>query len=88
MLDQKTRDKISVLGSKYMKELSKYVDPKNLPASMGGENPKEVFDAVGPWTNYVKAAYEQKSYFPDGVVQGDPFKEPARAAKGYVADQG
>jgi hypothetical protein len=32
-LDEKTRKKISVLGSKYMKELSKYIDPANLPKS-------------------------------------------------------
>jgi hypothetical protein len=80
-LDEKTRKKITVLGSKYMKELSKYVDPANLPKSMGGENSKEVYQANGPWTEYVAKCNEEKTYFADGVVQGDPWKEDARKAK-------
>ena len=62
-----------------MKEISKYVDPSQLPKSLGGENPKEVWDACGPWTNYVAVCNEAKDYFADGVRQGDPWKEPARA---------
>jgi len=83
MLDQKTRDKICVLGSKFMKEITKYVDPDNLPKSIGGNNPNEIYDAVGPWTDYVKKCKEQMNYFPDGVIQGDPWKEEARKAAGY-----
>jgi len=36
-IDEKTRKKISILGSKYQKELFKYVDPENVPSDMGGD---------------------------------------------------
>ncbi len=48
---------------------------------MGGENSKEVYQANGPWTEYVAKCNEGKTYFADGVVQGDPWKEDARKAK-------
>jgi len=80
MIDQKTRDKISVLGSKFLKDVTKYIDPDNLPKSLGGNNPKEVNESVGPWTEYAAKCIKEKNYFADGVVQGDPWKEPARAA--------
>lgn len=81
MLDSKTRDKISVMGGKYLKEISKYVDPDNLPKSLGGNCEKEVFESIGPWKEYMELCVKEKSYFPDGVVQGDPYKEPARKLK-------
>ena len=80
MLDEKTRDKIDVLGSNYLKQLTKYIDPDNLPKSLGGNNSKEVNESIGPWTEYVAKCTAEKNYFADGVVQGDPWKEPARAA--------
>lgn len=80
MLDSKTRDKISVLGGKFMKEISKYVDPANLPKSLGGTCEKEIHEGGGPWKEYMAECTAKKNYFPDGVVQGDPWKEPARAA--------
>jgi len=38
-------------------------------------------ERVCPWAEYEKECYEKKTYFPDGVVQGDPWKEPARRAR-------
>jgi len=81
MLDSKTRDKIKVLGSKFLKEITTYVDLDQLPKSMGGTNPKEVYETDGPWSAYAQECIKQKTYFADGVVQGDPFKETARKAK-------
>jgi len=87
MLDQKTRDKISVLGTKFYKELTKYVSPENIPETMGGECKKDLFDAPGPWTSYTKSCYKEGTYFADGVKQGDPWKEPARKEIGYNAEE-
>lgn len=81
MINKKTRDKISVLGSKYMKEVNKFVDMDNLPKSMGGNNPKEIYETAGPWSAYTAECINKKTYFADGIVQGDPWKEPARKAK-------
>jgi hypothetical protein len=36
-IDEKTRKKISILGSSYTKDLFKHVDPSNVPAEIGGE---------------------------------------------------
>ena len=35
-IDEKTRKKISILGSKYQKDLFKHVDPDNVPSELGG----------------------------------------------------
>ena len=35
-IDEKTRDKISIVGSKFQKDLFKYVDPSNVPEFLGG----------------------------------------------------
>jgi hypothetical protein len=77
-LDEKTKKKISVLGSSYMKEITKYVDPSQIPESLGGSNPNPISEPCGPWTEYLAKCTAEKNLFADGVVQGDPWKEPAR----------
>eukprot|EP00744_Colponema_vietnamica_P003240 GILI01004994.1.p1 GENE.GILI01004994.1~~GILI01004994.1.p1 ORF type:complete len:394 (+),score=133.14 GILI01004994.1:161-1342(+) len=39
-MDERTRDKVVVLGSDYQEEVAKYIDPKNLPSFAGGTNDK------------------------------------------------
>ena len=36
-IDEKTRKKIKIMGSKYKKTLNAAVDPANLPVWLGGE---------------------------------------------------
>lgn len=58
LIDAKTKKKISILGSGYKKELFKYVDPENVPASLGGEcecpeGTGGCFHSdVGPWNEH------------------------------------
>lgn len=35
-IDEKTTEKIKILGSSYKKELLQYIDPENLPAFLQG----------------------------------------------------
>jgi len=56
MLDEKTRGKIKILGSKYEKELFEVVDPANLPDFLGGKVPESQYGeslniASGPWAD-------------------------------------
>lgn len=52
-LDEKTKNKITILGSSYKEELLKFVDPENLPDFLGGKSVCESTDAlflnIGPW---------------------------------------
>ena len=54
-LDQKTRNKIQILGNKYQDQLLKYVDKENLPDFFGGTchcTGGCLFDNAGPWKEY------------------------------------
>ena len=57
-IDAKTKNKISMLGSSYKKELDKYVDPQNVPAEIGGECTCKhhekgwFFSDIGPWNEF------------------------------------
>lgn len=53
-LDEKTRNKIKILGSKYEKDLFEVVDPENLPDFLGGKIPASEYgenldNEQGPW---------------------------------------
>ena len=80
-LDEKTNKKIKVLGDKFEKDLHKVVDPNQLPEFLGGTCKESLFERECPWKAYEDQCYEKKTYFPDGVIQGDPWKEPARNAQ-------
>ena len=56
-LDEKTRKKITIKGSKYEKDLLELVDPENLPDFLGGTCKCEIYGGcmkggVGPWNDY------------------------------------
>lgn len=56
-LDERTRQKIKILGGKYQKELLEIVDPANLPDFLGGTcTCKEfggcMYSNAGPWNDY------------------------------------
>jgi len=56
LLDEETRDKIHILGSKYQKELLKYVNEEDLPDFLGGKTTSEDFGEnftveQGPWVH-------------------------------------
>jgi len=53
-IDEKTRNKIKILGSKYEKELFEVIDPQNLPDFLGGKVPATEYgtnldNEQGPW---------------------------------------
>jgi len=80
-LDEKTNKKIKILGDKFEKDLHKVVDPAQLPEFLGGTCKDSLMERKCPWFDYEQQCYEQKTYFPDGIVQGDPWKETARKQK-------
>jgi len=56
-IDEKTRKKIHILGTKYHKELNELVDPANLPSFLGGTCTCDkyggcMFSDIGPWNDY------------------------------------
>jgi len=53
-IDEKTRNKIKILGSKYEKEIQAVIDPENLPDFLGGKVPVSEYgqdfqNEQGPW---------------------------------------
>lgn len=55
-MDEKTKKKITTLGSDYKKKLLEFIDEENLPVLLGGKSifdPNEnVNEYEGPWNNY------------------------------------
>jgi len=49
MLDPRTQAKIHVCPSDYMPELTRWVDPENIPSYLGGKSQGSLLDDVGPW---------------------------------------
>ena len=46
-LDEKTRQKIQIVGGKTLKELSKYVDEENIPDFLGGSCTRKLEEDYG-----------------------------------------
>ena len=48
-LDERTRKKISIQGSGYLTYLRQYVDDDQIPDFLGGSNPAQLEEDMGPW---------------------------------------
>jgi hypothetical protein len=51
MLDPRTQAKIEVCPQDYMKVLTKWVEPENIPSYLGGKSQASLLDDVGPWND-------------------------------------
>ena len=51
-LDEKTRQKIQIVGGKPLKELLKHIEEDQIPDFLGGKNTQRLEDDYGPWKEY------------------------------------
>lgn len=51
-LDEKTREKIQIVGGGYTKKLLQYVDEDQLVDFLGGKNTSKIEDDIGPWIDF------------------------------------
>lgn len=51
LLQPRTVNKVTLLGTKYMDELLKYVDAESIPEYMGGKCRNTLLDDPGPWND-------------------------------------
>lgn len=51
-LDEKTRQKIQIVGGSYQKKLLEFIDEEQLAEFLGGKNPAKLEDDIGPWSDY------------------------------------
>lgn len=51
LLQPRTVNKITLLGTKYMDELAQRVDIQNIPSYLGGQCKNTLLDDVGPWSD-------------------------------------
>jgi hypothetical protein len=51
LLQPRTQNKITLLGAKYMDELTKYVDIDNIPEYLGGRCRNTLLEDPGPWND-------------------------------------
>lgn len=60
-LDEKTTNKIKIIGSSYKKELLNYVDAENLPNFLDGgkSDGTQLVHNVGPWNPNAKEIFSE-----------------------------
>lgn len=51
LLQPRTVNKVTLLGTKYMDELTKFVDVESIPEYMGGKCRNTLLDDPGPWND-------------------------------------
>lgn len=51
LLQPRTVNKVTLLGTKYMDELTKFVDIESIPEYMGGKCRNTLLDDPGPWND-------------------------------------
>jgi hypothetical protein len=86
-IDEKTRNKIKILGSKYEKELFEVIDPQNLPDFLGGKVPVSEYGPnldheQGPWVNNERREEEDKNAEGDDEERKEDFSELKNALSG------
>lgn len=62
-LDKKTKEKISILGSDYKKELNEWIDDDQLPDFLGGTCTKPFGQAFGPWAQPLERSQAEHTLF-------------------------
>mmetsp|Transcript_9504 Transcript_9504/g.18387 ORF Transcript_9504/g.18387 Transcript_9504/m.18387 type:complete len:331 (+) Transcript_9504:995-1987(+) len=78
MLDEKTRNKITIIGSKFQKQLFEIADPANIPAFLGGTCNCDggcLFRNIGPWNPEGRPRNEF------GFPEGTSFERRAEESK-------
>lgn len=76
-IDEKTRNKIKILGSSFQKELLEHIDAENLPDFLGGKVPVEEYGEFlekeqGPW---VTSAPDNEAKEEESKQDSDDIKE-------------
>jgi len=61
-IDEKTRNKIQIIGGGYTKKLLEHIDEDQLASFLGGKNESKLEDDAGPWNDYEVV---------DGTQKGD-----------------
>jgi len=63
-MDEKTKNKITPLGSDYKKKLLEYIDEENLPEILGGKSKYDPHGYIneGPWVDYEDEKTKQIKY--------------------------
>lgn len=64
-LDKKTKEKISLLGSDFKKELNEWIDNDQLPDFLGGTCQKKLGEPFGPWAEKIQQSKAEHSLFLD-----------------------
>ncbi len=79
MLDVRTQEKIHVCPSDYMPELTRWVDPENIPSYLGGKSQGSLLDDVGPWHDAAikKEIDLQRARAESGAEPDSPMVVPA-----------
>jgi len=85
-IDEKTRNKIKILGSKYEKEIFEVIDPANLPDFLGGKVPVSEYGPnldyeQGPWVGE-RREEEGKTAEADDEERKEDFSELKNALSG------
>lgn len=64
-IDEKTRNKIVIIGSGFKEKLLEIIDPENLPEFLGGSSKTDLSVNAGPWNP------QNKEFFPisDSLVE-------------------
>jgi len=86
-IDEKTRNKIKILGSGYQKELFAMVDPENLPDFLGGKVPEARYGKLmeleeGPWVNE-----KIENVQPQSMISPEEEKKIVEMMKNLGADE-
>ena len=71
-VDEKTRKKVSLLGSNYLKNLQEYIDNDNIPTYFGGTGTSDCNDGPGPWDMYETVESQEKNATVGVKRTGDP----------------
>ena len=83
MLDPRTQAKIQVCAADYMPELTRWVDPENIPSYLGGKSNGSLIDDVGPWNEPgLVAEIDAQRARLDGMEVESPAAALARAPFG------